>query len=172
MDAVGAEVLRAARVRAGLSQVELGRRAGVPQSVVSSYERGRREPTVSALRHLVAAAGFELNINLTPTSPTQSPPFVGPVGRRVQRRRAQARELLELRGYRNAAVFGSVVRGTDTAESDVDLLVDLPTDAGLTQLTRATIDLEALLGVPVDLVPRHGLRERVAREIQNELVPL
>lgn len=80
--------------------------------------------------------------------------------------------MLELRGYRNAAVFGSVVRGTDTAESDVDLLVDLPTDAGLTQLTRATIDLEALLGVPVDLVPRHGLRERVAREIQNELVPL
>jgi len=120
---------------------------------------------------LVAAAGFDLDFDLKPR-PVHSAPFVGPVGRKVQRRRAGARELLETRGYRNAAVFGSVARGTDTADSDVDLLVDLPTGIGLTQLTRTAIDLEALLGVQVDLVPRDGLRERVAREIQDELVPL
>ena len=39
-------LLREARRKAGLSQVELGRRAGVTQSVVSAYESGARQPSV------------------------------------------------------------------------------------------------------------------------------
>jgi predicted nucleotidyltransferase len=90
----------------------------------------------------------------------------------VSRHRAEARQLLEGRGYLRPAVFGSVARGADRVDSDVDLLVDLPVDVGLYQLNRAAIDLEDLLGVPVDLVPRSGLRDRVSADVAADLVPL
>lgn len=48
------------RERAGLSQAELARRAGVPRSVMNVYEKGRREPSAEMLGKILAAAGFEL----------------------------------------------------------------------------------------------------------------
>jgi uncharacterized protein len=62
MDARAAELLESARTSAGLKQSELARRAGMPQPVVSAYERGRREPSVRALRRLLHAAGFDLGL--------------------------------------------------------------------------------------------------------------
>ena len=59
-------LLQEARRRAGLTQTELARRAGVPQSTVAKIERGRREPTLSTLERLVRAAGFELRMQLAP----------------------------------------------------------------------------------------------------------
>ena len=171
MDANAAAALRKARERAGLTQVQLGERAGLPQSVVSAYERGRREPTLGSLARLVAAAGFDLHLDLVPRAAAPAP-FAGPVGRRLQRRRDDARQLLAARNYRSPAVFGSVARGTDTDTSDIDLLIDLPADIGLTQLTRTAIDLATLIGAPVDLVPRAGLRPRVADTVTLEAVPL
>jgi uncharacterized protein len=53
-------LLRQARQRAGLSQVELAARAGVTQSVISSYESGHRQPSVPTLAAMIEAAGFEL----------------------------------------------------------------------------------------------------------------
>jgi transcriptional regulator with XRE-family HTH domain len=55
-----AVILRRARQDAGLTQLALSRRAGIPQSVISDYERGRREPGVSALNALLRAVGFTL----------------------------------------------------------------------------------------------------------------
>jgi transcriptional regulator with XRE-family HTH domain len=49
-----------------LTQAELARRAGVPQSTVAKIERGRREPSLSTLERLVRAAGLELRIQLAP----------------------------------------------------------------------------------------------------------
>lgn len=62
-----AELVRRARLRAGLSQAELARRAGLPRSVLNAYERGAREPGGNALTAVVRAAGFELR--LAPASP-------------------------------------------------------------------------------------------------------
>ena len=59
-------LLQEARRRAGLTQAELARRAGVPQSTVAKIERGRRDPSLSTLERLVRAAGFELRIQLAP----------------------------------------------------------------------------------------------------------
>jgi transcriptional regulator with XRE-family HTH domain len=58
MDA--SELLREARRRAGLTQSELARRAGIPQSVLSAYERGRRQPAAAALGRILRSAGFDL----------------------------------------------------------------------------------------------------------------
>jgi transcriptional regulator with XRE-family HTH domain len=62
-------VLAGARKRAGLTQVELARRAGTTQPVISAYEHGRRDPTIETLRRLVRAAGAELALAaVAPTS--------------------------------------------------------------------------------------------------------
>lgn len=47
------------RRRAGLTQAELAARAGVVPTVLSAYERGRREPGADTFLRIVAAAGFE-----------------------------------------------------------------------------------------------------------------
>ncbi|MCB7136043.1 nucleotidyltransferase domain-containing protein [Cellulosimicrobium marinum] len=64
-------------------------------------------------------------------------------------------------GVRNVRVFGSVASGTETADSDVDLLVDLDDGVGLMRLGALEVELEALLGRPVDIVPEVALRPEV-----------
>lgn len=53
-------MLRSARLQRGWSQSRLGRSSGVPQSVVSAYESGAREPSVAALRRLARTLGMDL----------------------------------------------------------------------------------------------------------------
>lgn len=55
-----ARLLVTARQRSGLSQAELARRAGLPRSVLSAYEHGRRDPGAETLARVLAAANFEL----------------------------------------------------------------------------------------------------------------
>jgi transcriptional regulator with XRE-family HTH domain len=57
-------LLREARRRAGLSQTELAVRAAVTQSVISTYETGRRALALSTLAALVDASGYELTVGL------------------------------------------------------------------------------------------------------------
>lgn len=61
-----AELIKAVRRRAGLTQADLARRAGTSQPVVSAYEHGRRDPTVGTLRKLVEASGERLRIDASP----------------------------------------------------------------------------------------------------------
>jgi uncharacterized protein len=61
-DTAGARLIRGARTSARLTQTDLARRAGEPQSVISAYERGRRQPSTSAMTRLVEAAGFRVII--------------------------------------------------------------------------------------------------------------
>ena len=49
-----------ARRRAGLSQRELARKSGIPQSSISRIERGLISPTVDTLERLIRACGMEL----------------------------------------------------------------------------------------------------------------
>lgn len=57
-------LLQEARTRAGLSQRELARRAGTAQSVVARVERGQTSPTLDTLARLLAAAGFNIGMEL------------------------------------------------------------------------------------------------------------
>ncbi len=80
--------------------------------------------------------------------------------------------LASKRGARNLRVFGSVARGEDDAESDIDFLVDLEPGRSLMDLGGLQIDLEQLLGGRVDVVSSRGLRERVRDRILRDAVPL
>jgi transcriptional regulator with XRE-family HTH domain len=59
-------LIREGRLRAGLSQVELARRMGTYQSVVARWESGAREPSLHTVRRALRAAGFDLNVSITP----------------------------------------------------------------------------------------------------------
>ncbi len=56
-------LLRTARLRQGLSQAELARRAGTSQPVISAYEHARRDPTYGTLRRLIEATGERLRLD-------------------------------------------------------------------------------------------------------------
>lgn len=166
-----ASLLREARTSAGLSQAELARRAGVTQSVVSVYESGRRQPSVATLAALVAATGYELDLSIgKPRQGVQR--LTGPVGRRLRRRRSQVLELAQRHGVRVLGVFGSVARGEDRPDSDIDLLVELPEGMGLFAVARVQNELEELLGSPVDLIPESGLKAGVRPSVEADLVRL
>ncbi|HEX4541313.1 MAG TPA: helix-turn-helix transcriptional regulator [Acidimicrobiales bacterium] len=64
-----AALLQLARLRAGISQRELAERAGVPPTMISAYERDRRQPTLATLLRLLRAAGFDLRMQLVPFDP-------------------------------------------------------------------------------------------------------
>jgi transcriptional regulator with XRE-family HTH domain len=57
-----AELIGEMRHRAGVTQAELSRRTGMPASVLSAYEHGRRQPSVAALARIAEAVGLELKL--------------------------------------------------------------------------------------------------------------
>jgi predicted nucleotidyltransferase len=75
-------------------------------------------------------------------------------------------------GAHNIRVFGSVARGDDRPDSDIDLLVDLDDGIGLVTLGRIRSAAERILGGPVDVVPADGLRESIRDEVLAEAVSL
>ncbi len=90
----------------------------------------------------------------------------------VQRRLAQHRAELRTRfGVRRIAIFGSYVRGEQTAESDIDILAELERPTGWEIVDLHTY-LEELLGMKVDLTTMGALRRKpwLWQAIQEELV--
>jgi predicted nucleotidyltransferase len=75
-------------------------------------------------------------------------------------------------GVHGLRVFGSVARGEDRADSDVDLLVDLPEHMSLFSLARLQAELESILGARVDLVPSQDLKPSVRPRAEGDLVEL
>ena len=68
----------------------------------------------------------------------------------------------------NPRVFGSVVRGEDTEESDLDVLVEPTGETTLMDIAKIQVELTRLLAVRVDVLTPKALpekwRERVLRE--------
>jgi transcriptional regulator with XRE-family HTH domain len=63
------ELIRSARMRAGLSQQELAERLRVPQSQITRWERDVVEPGFSTLRGALQACGFDLSTALIAYEP-------------------------------------------------------------------------------------------------------
>jgi transcriptional regulator with XRE-family HTH domain len=61
------QLLREARIRAGLSQRDLAERARTSQSVVGRIEAGLTSPSLDTLARLVQVAGFDVKVELVPT---------------------------------------------------------------------------------------------------------
>ncbi len=75
-------------------------------------------------------------------------------------------------GARNVRLFGSVVRGEDRPDSDLDVLVEFEKGRSLLDLAGFGIDLEDLLGRKVDVVTEGGISPYIEPYIRAEAIPL
>jgi predicted nucleotidyltransferase len=69
-------------------------------------------------------------------------------------------------------IFGSVLRGDDNEQSDLDLLVDPLPGATLFDLGSIQIELEDLLGIPVDVLTPGDLPTKFRQQVLQEARPL
>lgn len=86
--------------------------------------------------------------------------LMGTLRHLVEERRDEIRAIVRRHRGRSVAVFGSVARGQEHRESDVDLLVEFEAGSSLFDLMRMEDELGSLLGVTVDVVSVGGLRDR------------
>jgi len=76
-------------------------------------------------------------------------------------------------GARHLRVFGSVARGDEGPDSDVDFLVELPQGYDLfTQRLPLIQSLEEMLHRKVELIPEHELNRHIREQIMKEAVEL
>ena len=86
--------------------------------------------------------------------------------------RVEIRLIVEANRAVNARVFGSVLHGEDTEESDLDILVD--PEPGMTLLNIGSIrrQLAQLLRVSVDVLTPNALPEAFRETVVAEAVPI
>jgi predicted nucleotidyltransferase len=73
----------------------------------------------------------------------------------------------------NVRLVGSVARGEDTEDSDIDFLVDTDPETSLFDLGGLHEDLEELLGVPIDIISSSArLHEYMRMTIERDAVRL
>ena len=62
-------LIRQARTRAGLSQVELSQRSGKDRAQIARWERDVVQPSLETLRDLLRACGWDVELALVPYEP-------------------------------------------------------------------------------------------------------
>lgn len=131
--------IRRLREAAGLTQTQLAKRAGTKQPDLSAYESGARSPSATTLSRIVTATGVR-------------PSYL------LDLHHDEVLDVVERHKGQGVWVFGSVARGEDTPESDLDIVVRLAPGASLFDLAGMREEIEELLGVHVDVVSERGLR--------------
>lgn len=86
--------------------------------------------------------------------------------------RAEIRQVVESNHARNPRVFGSVIHGDDTEESDLDLLVDPTPDTSLMDIAKIQGRLQRLLGISVDVLTPKALPEHFRDQVLAEAKPV
>lgn len=89
-----------------------------------------------------------------------------------QSHRDAVRELALRHRVRNVRVFGSVLHGDDTDDSDLDLLVDPTSETTLMDIGAIRYELRRLLGVPVDVLTPQALPESFRDRVIAEAKPV
>lgn len=84
--------------------------------------------------------------------------------------REAIRRVVETHRARNARVFGSVIHGKDTENSDLDILVDPTPETTLFDIGAIRHELLQLLGVPVDVLTPRALPEKFRDLVLAEAV--
>ncbi len=90
----------------------------------------------------------------------------------LQTHRALIRSVVERYRARNPRVFGSVLHGDDEEGSDLDLLIDPIKGTSLMDVAGIQVELERLLGIPVDVLTPKALPEKFRQRVLDEAVPV
>lgn len=86
----------------------------------------------------------------------------------LQFHRAAIRRVVESHRALNARVFGSVLHGRDTDESDLDILIDPTPETTLFDIGAIRLELRKLLGVPVDVLTPNALPDKFRAAVLAE----
>ncbi len=84
---------------------------------------------------------------------------------------AAIRRVVEQHRACNARVFGSVLHGNDLDGSDPDLLIEPTADTTLMDVAAIQVELELLLGVPVDVLTPKALPDTFRSAVLAEAMP-
>lgn len=179
--------LIAARIARGLSQRELGDLVGVHQQQIARWEKERygcvslsrlsrvadalgmgEWPVKSGEQPLLAAEASAAYGAAVLDAPTAVSP-VRDLGEVISRIRAHAEELHERFGVTRIDVFGSFARGEQTADSDVDLIVEVERPT-LNTVFGSEERLTEILGRKADTGSFGTLRPRVQPYVARERV--
>jgi uncharacterized protein len=90
----------------------------------------------------------------------------------LEEKRQEVLRVAARHGAHHVRVFGSAARGDDDAQSDIDFLVEVEAGRSLLDIGGLQVELEALLGRPVDVVTERGLKARIRERILREAMPL
>lgn len=128
---------------------------GMTQRQIAEY-LGRSQPEISRLLSL------------------SEPRFMpkSPLGRHLVEKRSEIEMAVENAGASNIRVFGSLARGEDGPESDIDLLIDIPDGFSLFDLGRLQAEVAEIACHPLDLVPTRGLKGAIKSNAMKEAIPL
>ncbi len=88
----------------------------------------------------------------------------------LDRLNAEAPGLRRKYGVRSLALFGSMARGDDREGSDVDVLVTFEGPATFRGYMGLKLDLEEVLGRPVDLATPDMLRPEIRPGVERDLM--
>jgi len=95
-----------------------------------------------------------------------------PLRELVQVRREEIKAIVASHHGRSVALFGSAARGDDQPGSDLDFLVEFEPGTRPFELLLLGAELEAALGVQVDVGTHGTLRDGLRDEVLAEAVPL
>lgn len=165
------ELIRTNRERQNLSQAELAARSGTSQATLSRYEAGKAVPTIATLERLLAACGSTLELDASPSR--RNLDVRSDRLSKLRSLRGPINQLAQRAGMTSVRVIGSVARGTDRVDSDIDLLVDFDASSrGLFPVLDFQDAVAALLNEKVDVSVRQLLTPAVARTAMRDEVPL
>ncbi len=85
---------------------------------------------------------------------------------RIRKRKAELTKL----GVKSLSIFGSVARGEERPDSDVDILVEFEGRATFDRFMDTKFYLEEILGCKVDLVTPQAIKPRMKPYIMQDLV--
>ena len=88
----------------------------------------------------------------------------------IQSRKEEIIEIAHKHGADNVRVFGSVARGEETSDSDIDFLIEIPDFSKISFFFPGglIVDLEKLLGRKVDIVIYSALKPKIKPEILRD----
>jgi predicted nucleotidyltransferase len=90
----------------------------------------------------------------------------------LQRHRDRIREIALSHRVTNVRVFGSVLSGEDTEESDLDILVEPTEETTLLDIGAIQYELEELLGIPIDVLTPKALPDKFRQRVVDEAEPV
>jgi predicted nucleotidyltransferase len=155
--------------------------------LLAEYRDARRGEDIARLRRVIAlralvATGMSQRqiaeaLNISQSAVSQQLKVAGELGDvhpeiLVDAAAPILKTLAAEHGYARVAVFGSVARHEAREDSDIDLLVEVPTGTSSFGFLRFKQLIEQVLGRKVDLVSYGGLKARLDDDIRREAVLL